>query len=65
MNDQVPVKLLVTSREAAKMLSISERTLFSLAACGQVKRLKIFSSVRFDVKDLVAFIEAKKKGGAV
>ena len=65
MNEQAPVKLLVTSRVAAKMLSISERTLFSLAASGEIKRLKIFSSVRFDVKDLLAFIEAKKNGGAV
>lgn len=64
MNEQVP-KLLVTSREAAKLLSISERTLWELTRRGEIKRIKIFSSVRYDVKDLEAFIEAKKEGGAL
>jgi excisionase family DNA binding protein len=65
MNEQAPAKLLLTPRQAATALQLSERTLWELARRGEIKRLKINSSVRYDVKDLEAFIEAKKKGGAV
>ena len=65
MIEQVPFKLLLTPRQAAAALQISERTLWELARRGEIKRLKINSSVRYDVKDLEAFIEAKKQGGAV
>ena len=64
MIDQPPVKLLLTPRQAAAALQLSERTLWELTRCGEIKRLKINSSVRYDVKDLEAFIE-KKKGVAV
>ena len=65
MSEQAPVKLLLTPRQAAAALQLSERTLWELARRGEIKRLKINSSVRYDLKDLEAFIEAKKKGGAV
>ncbi len=62
MAEQAPVKLLLTPRQAAAALQLSERTLWALTKRGEVRRLKINSSVRYDVKDLEAFIEAKKKG---
>jgi excisionase family DNA binding protein len=65
MNEQAPVKLLLTPRQAAAALQLSERTLWELARRGEIKRLKINSCVRYDVKDLEAFIEGKKRGGAV
>jgi hypothetical protein len=65
MNEQPLVKLLLTPRQAAAALQLSERTLWELARRGEIKRLKINSSVRYDVKDLEAFIQAKKIGGAV
>ncbi len=61
MNEPTPVKLLLTPRQAAAALQLSERTLWELARRGEIKRLKINSSVRYDPKDLQAFI-AKKKG---
>ena len=61
MNEPSPVKLLLTPRQAAAALQLSERTLWELARRGEIQRLKINSSVRFDIKDLEAFI-AKKKG---
>ncbi len=59
-----PPLLLLTSRQAAASLQISERTLWELTRRGEIKRLKINSSVRYDLKDLEAFI-AKKKGGVL
>ena len=56
--------ILMTPRQAAKALAISERTLWELTRRGAIPRLKIGASVRYDVKALQAFID-KKKGGAV
>lgn len=62
MTEGIAPKLL-NSRDAAKMLAISERTLWSLTAPrGPLPAVRIGSSVRFDVKDLDTYIEAQKKG---
>lgn len=61
MTSIIPPQLLLTSKQAAKALQLSERTLWELTRRGEIKRLKINSSVRYDLKDLQAFI-AKKKG---
>lgn len=53
--------LAVTGREAAKMLSISERTLWSLWQQGELTRIHIGRSVRYPVADLVAFIDRQRK----
>lgn len=55
--------LLVTPREAAKALSICEKTLWSLTKCGELPAVRIGRSVRYDVADLRAFIE-RRKGAA-
>ena len=52
--------LLVDTREAAWLLCVSPRTLWTLADTGQIPRLKIGKAVRFDVRDLVAWIERVK-----
>ena len=62
MNSEAP-KLLLTAREAAESLAISERTLWDLTRRGEIPRLKIGASVRYDLRDLQAFID-KRKGGA-
>ena len=51
---------LKTRREAAAYLSISPRKLDSLVASGELPRVKIGSSVRFQQSDLEAFIVEKK-----
>ena len=51
---------LLNRREAAAWLGISERKLDSLTASGELRRVKIGSSVRFDPRDLNAFIESQK-----
>ena len=65
MKDQfIPPQLLLTAKQAAAALSISERTLWELTRRGEIPRLKIGASVRYDLRDCIAFID-KKKGGAV
>ena len=55
---------LLTSSEAAHYLGISTRKLWELGNRGVVPVVRPDNRmVRFDVKDLDAFVEAKKKGG--
>lgn len=56
------VPLLVTTKVAASLLSISERKLWELKKSDTIPCVRIGKSVRFDVRDLDAFI-ARQKGG--
>jgi excisionase family DNA binding protein len=56
-------KLLLTAAEAAATLSISERTLWSLAAAGDIRTLRLGRSVRYSTQALAEFI-ARNGGGA-
>lgn len=51
-----PQKLLLTSREAAIALSVSERTLWSLKKAGSIRALRLGRSVRYSLVDLQAFV---------
>ena len=54
--------LLVTSRDAATMLAISERSLWTLAKSGAIPRIKLGGkqgSVRFSVDALRRWVEAQ------
>lgn len=54
-------KMLLTGREAARMLSISERTLWGLTAAGEVRCVRIGRRlVRYDPADLREWIETRK-----
>lgn len=55
------MKLLLTPREAAAALSLSERTLWTLTQAGDVPSLKIGRSVRYDVNELRAWIARKQE----
>jgi excisionase family DNA binding protein len=55
------VKLLLTMREAAKALALSERTLWQLAKDGEIPRVEHGRLVRFDVADLRRWIEQNKR----
>ncbi len=48
--------LLVTPREAARMLSISARTLWTLRKQGRIRSIRIGAAVRYAVADLEAFV---------
>jgi excisionase family DNA binding protein len=62
---EVPAPLLVTPREAAALLSISERTLWSMTKTGEISVVRIGRTVRYDPHDLRRWIETKKTTGAV
>lgn len=55
----VPPQLLVTAREAARLLSIGERTLWTLTNQGRIQATKINRAVRYSVAALEAFIAAQ------
>jgi excisionase family DNA binding protein len=59
--EQTIEPLLLTVRQAAKVLSISERTLFTLTQDGQIPAVRFGRSVRYDPVDLRAWINSAKK----
>lgn len=52
---------LLKSRDAAKILGICERTLWSLDRRGEIPRVNIGRAVRYDAADLYAWIERQKR----
>ena len=61
-NDQTE-RLLLTSRQAAEALQISERKLWSMQASGEMPHIRLGRSVRYPVADLQQWIEERKTGG--
>jgi excisionase family DNA binding protein len=51
---------LLTSRQAAARLAISERKLWNLSKEGRIPAVKFDRVVRYDVADLDVFIQAMK-----
>lgn len=56
-----PASPLLTEREAARVLAVSPRTLWSLRADGQIPHLRIGRSVRYVPADLLEWIEQRKE----
>lgn len=52
--------LLVNSTEASRLLCISPRSLWTRVAKGEIATVRWGRSVRFDMRDLLAAIDAKK-----
>lgn len=56
-----PTTLLVTPREASRLLSVSERTLYALVRRGELAAVRIGPrGIRYDVDDLRNWIRAAK-----
>ena len=54
-------RLLVDQDEAARLMSVSPRTLYNLRRAGRLRAVRIGSAgVRYDVADLRAYIETAK-----
>ncbi|MFN6400607.1 MAG: helix-turn-helix domain-containing protein [Planctomycetota bacterium] len=49
-------QLLVTAQEAAKMLSISERTLWTLTKAGKLPCVMLGSCKRYSIRDIEDFV---------
>jgi excisionase family DNA binding protein len=56
-------QLLITSKQAASMLAISERTLWQLTNDGHLPAVRFGRTVRYDLGDLRAFIASRRCGG--
>lgn len=51
---------LLDSRGASKWLGVSPRTLWSLTDSGRLRAVRIGRLVKYDPRDLLAFIDASK-----
>ena len=51
---------LLRPREAAEWLKISERTLWSLTQRSELPAVRIGRSVRYDLADLIQFVDVRK-----
>jgi excisionase family DNA binding protein len=58
-----PFELLLTAKEAAALLRISPRTLWSLTNAGQIPCIRIRRAMRYVTADLLRWIEEQKQGG--
>lgn len=52
--------LVLNVREAAKLLSISERTLFTITKRGEMPAVRIGSRVLYDPADLANYVQRRK-----
>jgi excisionase family DNA binding protein len=57
ISDAAAVPLLLTARQAAAALTISERTLWSLTRRGELPCLRIGRSVRYSRRDLFEYLD--------
>jgi len=52
--------LLINAREAAKLLAISERTLWTLMRNQEVPVVRIGRAIRYPLADLIAWVKHRK-----
>ncbi|MGZ0174306.1 MAG: helix-turn-helix domain-containing protein [Planctomycetales bacterium] len=57
---QTTLTPLLTVREAADVLRVSERTLWSLTSSGELPAVRVGRSVRYCQNDLASWIESRK-----
>jgi excisionase family DNA binding protein len=57
--DMSPLAPLLTVRETADLLRISERTLFTLTKSGEIPTIRIGRGVRYDERDLAEWVNRK------
>lgn len=61
MQSEIETTRLITSRDAAKYLCISERKLWDMSKTGEIPAIRLGRAVRYDKQDLDNFI-VKAKG---
>lgn len=55
--------LLLTQPEAARLLAVSERTLFDLAARGEIRRVRVGRAVRYPRAELERWVRERVQDG--
>ena len=53
-------RILLKSKEAAEKLAISQRKLYDLTKKNEITAVRIGRAVRYDLRDLLAWIDYKK-----
>jgi excisionase family DNA binding protein len=61
MASEETAPVLITSEEAARLLTISQRKLWELTKAGKVPCLRIGRVLRYDPRDLTQWVEDQKK----
>ncbi len=61
MNEENMAKDIITIKEVAKFLKVTERTLYRLVQEGKVPAFKVGGSWRFELADIEAWIAEQKK----
>lgn len=56
-SERTNICLLLTAKEAAKALSICERTLYGLSKRGELRVVRIGRAVRYSIADLETWIK--------
>lgn len=60
-----PTKILIDLRTAAPMLSVSERTLWTLTKAGKVPCVRFGRLVRYNPDELLAFVKSESAKSVV
>lgn len=62
MNTPTPAAepILLTVRETAQTLALCEKSLWNLRRSGRLRAVRIGRAIRFDRRDVLAFVEAAK-----
>ena len=60
MQSKIQTTRLMTSRDAAKYLCISERKLWSMTQTREIPAVRLGRAVRYDLNDLDGFIQRAK-----
>lgn len=63
-DDRGQIRLLLSPRDAARALSICEKTLWSLTKRGKLRAIRIGRAVRYSVDDLKRWIEEYSENNA-
>jgi excisionase family DNA binding protein len=63
VGNDVQGRIAFTAVEAAKMLAVSPRTLWSLTKRGEIRAKKIGRSVRYYLLDLITYMERGNNSG--
>jgi excisionase family DNA binding protein len=56
MSDNIQKPLLLTPRDAAKLLAIGERTLWGLTQSGEIRAVRVGRLVRYSLTELEAWV---------
>lgn len=54
---------LMRLRDVAKALALSQRVLWAATKAGRLPVIRFGRSIRYDPKDVAAFVDAHRKGG--